>query len=252
MGFDVFVQRFQNDGEHAVVTDPRVWELLREAWEAPPDHHDYSRLRRGAGEADLCAVQDGQPIDSLMFSRPAGGAETLRPHRRRGARRRHGHLCAGHPNLLDRRRAAVAPPHRLRRPGGPRRSGRRGERRRTSGGHRARLAARRALPVAAHCDSASRAISREVVMARAAGRTSRDECAGEDLNLHGVLTPQGPQPCASTNSATSARGRIVAATKRGQTPTQRCDGTRTQPRHSIHRRRAERNTSRRLPRGLTP
>src|SRR5213080_1862721 len=31
------------------------------------------------------------------------------------------------------------------------------------------------------------------------------ECAGEDLNLHGVLTPQGPQPCASTNSATSAR-----------------------------------------------
>src|SRR6266540_614792 len=35
-------------------------------------------------------------------------------------------------------------------------------------------------------------------------------CAGEDLNLHGVLTPQGPQPCASTNSATSARRRIVA------------------------------------------
>ena len=42
-------------------------------------------------------------------------------------------------------------------------------------------------------------------MAREAGRTSEDECAGEDLNLHGVLTPQGPQPCASTNSATSAR-----------------------------------------------
>ena len=35
------------------------------------------------------------------------------------------------------------------------------------------------------------------------------QCAGEDLNLHGVLTPQGPQPCASTNSATSARGREV-------------------------------------------
>lgn len=74
MGFDVFVQRFQN-GEPAVVRDPRVWELLREAWEAPPDDHDYSRVRRGAGEADLYAVQDGQPIDSLMFSRPAGGAE---------------------------------------------------------------------------------------------------------------------------------------------------------------------------------
>src|SRR5205809_5033299 len=32
------------------------------------------------------------------------------------------------------------------------------------------------------------------------------ECAGEDLNLHGLLRPLGPQPSASTNSATSARG----------------------------------------------
>ena len=31
-------------------------------------------------------------------------------------------------------------------------------------------------------------------------------CAGEDLNLHGPFRPQGPQPCASTNSATSAGG----------------------------------------------
>lgn len=74
MGFDVFVQRFQ-DGEPVLVTDPQVWTLLREAWEAPPDHHDYSRVRRGAGEADLYAVQENEPIDSLMFSRPAGGAE---------------------------------------------------------------------------------------------------------------------------------------------------------------------------------
>lgn len=74
MGFDVFVARFQN-GEPAVVTDPRVWELLHEAWEAPPDVHDFSRVRRGAGNADLYAVQEGEPIDSLMFSRPAGGAE---------------------------------------------------------------------------------------------------------------------------------------------------------------------------------
>jgi hypothetical protein len=74
MGFDVFVARFQN-GEPAVVTDPRVWELLREAWEEPPDVHDFSRVRRGAGKADLYAVQEGDPIDSLMFSRPAGGAE---------------------------------------------------------------------------------------------------------------------------------------------------------------------------------
>jgi hypothetical protein len=74
MGFDVFVERFQN-GEPERVTNPHVWELLREAWEAPPDRHDYSRVRRGAGEADLHAAQDGEPIESLMFSRPAGGAE---------------------------------------------------------------------------------------------------------------------------------------------------------------------------------
>ena len=45
------------------------------------------------------------------------------------------------------------------------------------------------------------------------GEEARDEkgrpagalaCAGEDLNLHGPFGPQGPQPCASTNSATSA------------------------------------------------
>src|SRR5581483_10444805 len=29
-------------------------------------------------------------------------------------------------------------------------------------------------------------------------------CAGEDLNLHDPIGSQGPQPCASTNSATSA------------------------------------------------
>jgi hypothetical protein len=74
MGFGVFVQRFQH-GQPAVVTDPRVWGLMREAWEAPPDHHHYSRVRRGAGQADLYAAQVGEPIISLMFSRPAGGAE---------------------------------------------------------------------------------------------------------------------------------------------------------------------------------
>src|SRR6266540_1024084 len=40
-------------------------------------------------------------------------------------------------------------------------------------------------------------------------------CAGEDLNLHGLLRPLGPQPSASTNSATSARGTAsVAAVRR--------------------------------------
>ena len=33
-------------------------------------------------------------------------------------------------------------------------------------------------------------------------------CAGEDLNLHDPYGSQGPQPCASTNSATSASGRL--------------------------------------------
>ena len=31
-------------------------------------------------------------------------------------------------------------------------------------------------------------------------------CAREDSNLHGPFSPQGPQPCASTNSATGACG----------------------------------------------
>src|SRR5437588_9785052 len=30
------------------------------------------------------------------------------------------------------------------------------------------------------------------------------QCAREDSNLHGPFSPQGPQPCASTNSATGA------------------------------------------------
>ena len=47
----------------------------------------------------------------------------------------------------------------------------------------------------------------EVVMAPAERGPDFDrECAGEDLNLHGLLRPLGPQPSASTNSATSARG----------------------------------------------
>src|SRR5579884_2051068 len=32
------------------------------------------------------------------------------------------------------------------------------------------------------------------------------KCAREDSNLHGPYSPQGPQPCASTNSATGAGG----------------------------------------------
>src|ERR1700689_4217697 len=32
------------------------------------------------------------------------------------------------------------------------------------------------------------------------------QCAREDSNFHGPIGPQGPQPCASTNSATGAGG----------------------------------------------
>ena len=34
--------------------------------------------------------------------------------------------------------------------------------------------------------------------------SSASQCAREDSNLHGSCLPQGPQPCASTNSATGA------------------------------------------------
>ena len=53
----------------------------------------------------------------------------------------------------------------------------------------------------------------------------KDSCAGEDLNLHGVLTPQGPQPCASTNSATSARRRSVATASRSSIRRRSCAAT---------------------------
>ena len=36
-------------------------------------------------------------------------------------------------------------------------------------------------------------------------RSGERWCPGEDLNLHGVLTPLGPEPSASANSATWAR-----------------------------------------------
>src|SRR4051794_16960508 len=41
-------------------------------------------------------------------------------------------------------------------------------------------------------------------------------CAEEDSNLHGPFSPQGPQPCASTNSATGAGGAAAAAADGGE------------------------------------
>src|SRR6478609_8606733 len=40
-------------------------------------------------------------------------------------------------------------------------------------------------------------------------------CAEEDSNLHGGNPPQGPQPCASNNSATGARAAPSIAPGRG-------------------------------------
>ena len=44
----------------------------------------------------------------------------------------------------------------------------------------------------------------DVVNRRLWAAPPTDKCAGEDLNLHAPQGAQGPQPCASTNSATSA------------------------------------------------
>jgi hypothetical protein len=55
------------------------------------------------------------------------------------------------------------------------------------------------------------------------------QCAREDSNLHGELSPQGPQPCASTNSATGAEGasidlgRSAPAGNRGEIPARGCE-----------------------------
>ena len=39
------------------------------------------------------------------------------------------------------------------------------------------------------------------------------QCAREDSNLHGPFSPQGPQPCASTNSATGAEAASIARSR---------------------------------------
>lgn len=70
VSFDIHLQRVAEEAD-----DREVWTLLEQAWDAPPDQYGYSRVRRGIGEADLYAAQPGESLDSLMFSRPAGGTE---------------------------------------------------------------------------------------------------------------------------------------------------------------------------------
>src|SRR5205807_7903042 len=46
----------------------------------------------------------------------------------------------------------------------------------------------------------------------------RNQCAREDSNLHGPYSPQGPQPCASTNSATGAWAASIAPLEHRKAP----------------------------------
>ncbi len=68
----------------------------------------------------------------------------------------------------------------------------------------------------------------------AAGRGGR--CARVDSNHHGENSPQGPQPCASTNSATGAGRRVYPRSIRAR----RASGQR--PVASVHGRRYSANT----------
>ena len=45
----------------------------------------------------------------------------------------------------------------------------------------------------------------------AVGGRQVKRCSGRDSNPHGVYTPQGPEPCASTNSATRAKPTVDGA-----------------------------------------
>lgn len=70
MSFDILLVRLSEQAD-----DGAVWGLLEASWDAPPDEHTYARVRRGIGEAELYAEPLGEPLRSLMFSRPKGGHE---------------------------------------------------------------------------------------------------------------------------------------------------------------------------------
>ena len=65
--------------------------------------------------------------------------------------------------------------------------------------------------VSEHCSEAAIGLLRGTEKSRTTGLFS---CARVDSNHHGENSPQGPQPCASTNSATSAGGRSIAPDRR--------------------------------------
>src|SRR5664280_2160315 len=65
------------------------------------------------------------------------------------------------------------------------------------------------------------------------------ECARMDSNHHGENSPQGPQPCASTNSATGAEWASIAPGRSGETRPGRPADRAVTPPHlaSVHSRR---------------
>ena len=72
MSYDIYLQRFVR-GEPVAVESSDVWDVLEEAWDAPPDEFGFCRVRRGDDEGDLYAEQPRRPIDGLMFNHAGPG-----------------------------------------------------------------------------------------------------------------------------------------------------------------------------------
>ena len=75
MSYDIHLLRFKA-GEPSARPAGTVHELLSCAAETDPDEHGRARVRWHGGEADCYGVtrSPDEPLESLMFSRPAGDA----------------------------------------------------------------------------------------------------------------------------------------------------------------------------------
>jgi hypothetical protein len=67
VSYDVHLLRFRA-GEAVPIESPQVWELLEQAWDAPPDEFEYCRVRRGADEGDVYGLKPGKALEGLMFN----------------------------------------------------------------------------------------------------------------------------------------------------------------------------------------
>lgn len=72
MSYDIRLLRFVDGGPQANPAG-RVHDLLREAAARPPDEDGYARVVWQGGQADAYGVPRApdEPVDSVMFSRPA-------------------------------------------------------------------------------------------------------------------------------------------------------------------------------------